>query len=422
MPKHQFELVDLKDENEDVFQVSIHDRYASRPDELEDMCLATFATRYSTTSKKAGERNVIELKDPTLGRMVKRSKDCVLRSHRFNEDNFRYYYSKPLMFWPWRKESELIGNYRSYFEHYNAVMDVVECNAVHFNLNSKEIDEAMEEFEKNPPTVSEWLDAGIGVEELCEEEFEIEEDGIGGNLVEEQKAVPESSLSLKYKFEAHKDVLSCEEYCKMMRSLNKEQREIVMFNRSWVKECISKMRKGDDPESYQIFLSGPGGSGKSHVIKMIHRDNVKFYRRFFVGRVSESCEVGSCGDDVIGLLCAYTGTVAFNIDGMTLHSAFQLHCRNISDERKTTMRAHLAKLQLLMIDEISMVGRNHFEMVNKRCTMVKHRNPNDLDFGKVSVLAVGDFYQLDPVGQSPLFVKSYSSAKCPSDLAPKCLG
>ena len=258
--------------------------------------------------------------------MVKRSKDCVFRSHRFNEDNFRYYYSKLLMFWPWRKESELIGNYRSYFEHYNAVMDVVECNAVHFNLNSKEIDEAMEEFEKNPPTVSEWLDAGIGVEELCEEELEIEEDGIGGNLVEEQKAVPESSLSLKYKFEAHKDVLSCEEYCKMMRSLNKEQREVVMFNRSWVKECISKMRKGDDPESYQIFFNGPGGSGKSHVIKMIYRDNVKFYRRFFVGRVSESCEVGSCGDDVIGLLCAYTGTAAFNIDGMTLHS---LRCTEI---------------------------------------------------------------------------------------------
>ena len=77
-------------------------------------------------------------------------------------------------------------------EHYNAVMDVVEHNAVHFNLNSKEIDEAMGEFVKNLPTVSEWLDAGIEVEELCEEEFEIEEDGIGGNLVEEQKAVPES--------------------------------------------------------------------------------------------------------------------------------------------------------------------------------------------------------------------------------------
>ena len=39
------------------------------------MCLATFATKYTTTTKKAGEENVIELKDPKLGRMVKRGHD-----------------------------------------------------------------------------------------------------------------------------------------------------------------------------------------------------------------------------------------------------------------------------------------------------------------------------------------------------------
>ena len=417
MPKHQFELAALKDDDENVFQLSIHDRYAARPDELEDMCLAVFATRYTITSKKAGQANVIELKDAKLGRMVKRGKDCVLRTHRYSDDNFRYFYAKLLMFWPWRTERQLIEGHRSYEEHYYAVMDVVEQNAYGFNLHSHEIDDAMEEFEKNPPTVSEWIDAGIGVECITEEEME-DENGGGGNLIEEVSEIVESPLSLKYKFEAHKDILSNEEYCRMMRSLNQEQREIVLFNRCWIKESITKLKKGEDPESYQIFLSGPGGSGKSHVIRMIHRDNVKFYRRFLVGRVCESGEVGSCGDDVIGLLCAYTGTAAFNIDGMTLHSAFQLHCNSVSDERKTTMRTRLGKLQLLVIDEISMVGRSHFEMVNKRCAMVKHRNPNDLDFGKVSVLAVGDFYQLDPVAQCPLFVKNYSTAKCPSDLAP----
>ena len=57
MPKHQADLVQMKDEDENVFQVSIHDQYASRPDDLEDMCLATFAT-------KEEKKNVIELKDP----------------------------------------------------------------------------------------------------------------------------------------------------------------------------------------------------------------------------------------------------------------------------------------------------------------------------------------------------------------------
>ena len=47
---------------------------------------------------------------------------------------------------------------------------------------------------------------------------------------------------------------------------------------------MCKMNKGEDALSYHIFLSGPGGTGgtgKSHVIKMIYRDNVKFFRRFF---------------------------------------------------------------------------------------------------------------------------------------------
>ena len=417
MPKHQFELVELKDEDENVFQVSIHDRYASRPDDLEDMCLAVFATRYNITSKNAGEKNVIELKDPKLGRMIKRGRDCVLRNHRYNEDNFRYYYSKLLMFWPWRNEKQLIEGYRSYQDHYFNVIDIVEKNASEFNLNSKEIDDAIEEFESKPPTVSDWIDAGIGLEYMCDEDL-ADDIGGSGKVNDEVVDVPESTLCLKYRYEAQKDVLSSEEYCRMMRSLNKEQREIVMFNRSWIKESICKIKRGDDPESYQVFLSGPGGSGKSHVIKMVHCDNVKFYRRFFIGRVCDSGEIVSCSDSVISLLCAYTGTAAFNIDGMTLHSAFQLHCRNISDERKTTMIASLGKLQLLVIDEVSMVGRNHFEMVNKRCSMIKHRNCNDLDFGKVNVLAVGDFYQLDPVGQCPVFVKNLSSAKCPSDLGP----
>ena len=86
---------------------------------------------------------------------------------------------------------------------------------------------------------------------------------------------------------------------------------------------------------YKIFLSGPGGTGKSHVIKMIRHDNVKLFHRFYLCSGDDGMQ--SSTEDVITLLCAYTGTAAFNIDGMTLHSAFQLHSRGVSDERKTTM-------------------------------------------------------------------------------------
>ena len=138
---------------------------------------------------------------------------------------------------------------------------------------------------------------------------------------------------------------------------------------------------------------------------MMYRDNTKLYRRYFAGKPSEFGGVENCGEDVLAILCAYTGTAAFNIDGMTLHSAFQLHNARISDERKTVMRTKLHRLQHITIDEVSMVGTYHLNLVNNHCAMFKYRNRNDYDFGGINVLAVSDFYQLSPVRQTELFAQ-----------------
>ena len=103
---------------------------------------------------------------------------------------------------------------------------------------------------------------------------------------------------------------------------------------------------------------------------------------------------------------------------MTLHSAFQLHSRGISDERKTTMRTQLHHLMQVTVDEISMVGTQILNFVNDRCCMVKYKNPEGKDFGNVNILAVGDLYQLTPVMQTELYKKSYKDVKCASNLAP----
>ena len=38
------------------------------------------------------------------------------------------------------------------------------------------------------------------------------------------------------------------------------------------------MKKGEAVKPYRVFLSGPGGVGKSYVISLIHRDTVKLLR------------------------------------------------------------------------------------------------------------------------------------------------
>ena len=107
-------------------------------------------------------------------------------------------------------------------------------------------------------------------------------------------------------------------------------------------------------EPYHVFLSGPGSVGKSHVIKLIHSDSLK------VLKLSGTFEP----DDVIVLLTAPTGVAAFNIDGMTLHSALLLGrskysgFQPLSHDRLNTLRTKLSCLMLLIVDEVSMVGAN----------------------------------------------------------------
>ena len=417
MPKSNSLLAEKDDNDEDIWMASVHDQYAARPDQIENVCLAAFATQYTTCS--GDNKNAIHLKKKDLGCVIKCRKDAVMKTHRFADDDYRYYYSKLLLFLPWRKEKDLLEGYESYEEHYRNVKNIVECNAYPFRMNSEEvIDGAFVEYMNNPPSGSEWHDFGKDdnedneiVDENADKEMRKDKENVN-----EKKKDYESPLSLKYKAEALKDTMSAEEYCLMMRNLNKEQHEIVMFNRKWMKECIVKMKRGQVPESYKNFLSGPGGTGKSHVIKMIRYDNVKLFHRFYICSGDDGMQ--SSTEDVITLLCAYTGTAAFNINGMTLHSAFQLHSRGISDERKTTMQTRLHHLQQITVDEISMVGTQIFNLMNSHCSMVKYKCAEDKDFGNINVLAVGDLYQLTPVMQTEMYKKNYKDAKCVNDLAP----
>ena len=171
-----------------------------------------------------------------------------------------------------------------------------------------------------------------------------------------------------------------------------------MFHRDWCKKAVVALKEGKLVKPYRVFLSGPGGVGKSHVIKLIHSDTLKFLK------LSGAFEP----DDVTVLLTAPTGVAACNINGMTLHSAFLLgHSKYsgfqpLSHDKLNTLRIKLSRLMLVIIDEVSMVGSNMLLEIHKRLQQIKGV-ADDVMFGGVSILAVGDLYQLPPVGQALLF-------------------
>ena len=132
-----------------------------------------------------------------------------------------------------------------------------------------------------------------------------------------------------------------------------------------------------------VFVTGPGGTGKSEWIKYI------------VERLS---------DDHIDSLAvtAATGTAARRIGGRTLHSfagialgqgTFQEIVRRVRASPEA-VRTWL-QCKILIIDEISMVSGELLDVLNAVAKTI--RNQNSQPFGGIQVVFVGDFLQLPPV-------------------------
>ena len=86
------------------------------------------------------------------------------------------------------------------------------------------------------------------------------------------------TMCMLYAKAAQRQDMNFQEYCRHVHTLNKDQCHIVMYNTSCCKSYINAVRHGENQEGYRIFLSGPGGTGKSHVVHLIQRDMSHFFK------------------------------------------------------------------------------------------------------------------------------------------------
>ena len=142
-----------------------------------------------------------------------------------------------------------------------------------------------------------------------------------------------------------------------------------------------------------IFLTGKAGTGKTTFLKYIRESCIKQMA-----------------------VVAPTGVAAINAGGVTIHSFFQLPLTLFVPEasgfreNNETINRHtllsrlrmnndkkklLQELELLVIDEISMVRCDTLDAIDTILRHVRHRAHER--FGGVQVLFIGDLFQLPPV-------------------------
>ena len=145
---------------------------------------------------------------------------------------------------------------------------------------------------------------------------------------------------------------------------------------------IITSQNGDNAEPLYMIVCGTAGTGKTYLI--------------------------SATKQVLATQCvvtATTGIAAFSINGQTLHSAAQLPIREYRDlqgESLQRLQLRLEGKRFLIIDEMSMIGHKMLSWLDNR--LRAGTGKEDIPFGGMSVILMGDFGQLPPVGDKPMYV------------------
>jgi ATP-dependent DNA helicase PIF1 len=133
-----------------------------------------------------------------------------------------------------------------------------------------------------------------------------------------------------------------------------------------------------------IFLTGPGGTGKTALIRYIQKDASK-----------KGIELQ---------VCALTGCAAVLLEckAKTVHSWASIGLANGPSQAivNRIVKNRYAKqtwkdTEVLIIDEVSMMSQKIFELLD---AIGKAIRKNNRPFGGIQLIFSGDFYQLPPVG------------------------
>ena len=394
-------LKSLPDDSKDIYYGDlIGTWYPKRPPYHGSTCLKNMSLyEFASTYERLGNAAAAKIKDKSgllrldgnAGYMKRQSNDQkkahILYGPSYLDpikDSEAYYFSFLLLHKPFWHESLLMGSSNSYQLEFERLQDQLPAMAAHEAKvrRKKNFRKDMEKEAEATAHVMSATDANGSDSQNIDSGSDLFETVRKQTIIETEEQLNEAVAGLS------PDQLAV---------YNLFVQNVDHFYQHKAKTCSC-----EEFEPIRLFVSGFGGSGKSHLIRTL------MAYQFIRSEVNkEPCHF---------LLGAPTGIASHNIGGMTLHSMWNLPVDHSNGKRNSVkeyrklksgqiniMRANYAHVCGLIVDEVSMISNRMLMAINMRMNeVVGSKDPKP--FSGIPIVVFGDLFQLEPVSGSQPFV------------------
>ena len=133
-----------------------------------------------------------------------------------------------------------------------------------------------------------------------------------------------------------------------------------------------------------VFVTGPGGTGKTRLIQRIQQD------AYEIGKKIQVCAMTGCA----AVLLECGAKTIHSWSGIGLASGTVENVVNKALKKRGIAKAW-REIDILVVDEVSMMSEKIFTVLDQMGRNARHRY--NVPFGGIQVIFSGDFFQLPPV-------------------------
>ena len=353
-------------------------------------------------------------KRKTLDILYKRNKKRVLRFCSFGREDQAEEgaYSRLVLFLPFENEEDDFNlensPYSSYQEWAEKVKERLEPGLAEFDSYGYIVTKSMEEMTKkkrekmvrhmggaeedgaadaeddDDPAADDAIDAFLDPDDL-------QLDVLQGIVPEADDATPTRPFSVRSGFQGctKEEIVSQLEHIEA--KMNADQAKTYDYACTKIANYKQAQAEGRRYKGRPVFISGPGGTGKSFLLKAL--------------RLKIHLELHEDLNDLTSTVLAPTGCAAVNVDGDTIHHGLSLPIQQnfatvdygLSAKKLQSIRNTYDKTHAFLFDEVSMISSNMLWQINDRLRAITGTMEPDVHFGGLLTFWFGDLRQLPPV-------------------------